>query len=113
MRLATASVAPNIVLFDKGGNEMKWLVFFDIEKDSVRQKIADFCLDKRLERVQYSVFLGDMNQTLAFDLAAQIRRRMGDHPGQVRFIPICDRDWKKTFRIQIGNYMGVKPSNGK
>lgn len=91
----------------------KWLVCYDIEDDRIRSKIADFCLDKGLERVQYSVFLGTMNKTLARELGAQIRRQMGKHPGQVRFVPICEKDWKDSFRVQVGDYMGEKPSDGE
>jgi len=92
---------------------MKWLVCYDIEKDSVRQKVADFCLDKGLERVQYSVFLGSMSRTHATDLAAQIRRKLGQNAGQVRFVPICERDWQQSFRVQVGQHMGEKPSEGQ
>lgn len=92
---------------------IKWLVCYDIEDDRVRQKVADFCLDKGLERIQYSVFLGSMTHTLARDLAAQIRAKMGRNEGQVRFIPVCDKDWRQSFRIQVGQHMGEKPSDGK
>ncbi|KAA0232341.1 MAG: CRISPR-associated endonuclease Cas2 [Armatimonadetes bacterium] len=92
---------------------MKWLVCYDIEKDSVRNKVADFCLDKGLERVQYSVFLGSMTRTLAKELGAQIRKRMGKNPGQVRFVPICEKDWRSSFRVQVGDHMGEKSSDDK
>jgi CRISPR-associated protein Cas2 len=88
---------------------MHWLVCYDIENDMVRKRVADFCLDKGLERVQYSVFLGRMNGTLARELSAQIRRKMGSHEGQVRFIPICVKDWEKSFKVQVGEHMGTDP----
>ncbi len=38
---------------------LTWVVY-DISKDRTRTKIADRCLDFGLQRVQKSVFLGDI-----------------------------------------------------
>lgn len=84
---------------------MRWIVCYDIPSDRARTKIADFCLDKGLTRMQYSVFVGAMSKTHALELAAQARRRLGRQPGQIRFIPVCSRDWSESFKIQVGPHL--------
>lgn len=88
---------------------VRWLVCYDIPNDQIRQRVADFCLDKGLERVQYSVFLGKMDSTLAYELAAQVRQKLGRNEGQVRFIPVCAKDWDRAFKVQVGVHLGTRP----
>jgi CRISPR-associated protein Cas2 len=80
---------------------MRWLVVYDIEKDGVRNKVADFCLDKGLERIQYSCFLGEMSRNLARDLAAKCRRKLGRTTGKILLTPICEKDLANQIEIQV------------
>ncbi len=88
---------------------MKWLVCYDIPNDRIRERVSDFCLDKGLQRVQFSIFLGNLSTTLAYELAAQVIRKLGRNEGQVRFIPVCDKDWDKSFKVQVGDHLGTTP----
>jgi CRISPR-associated protein Cas2 len=74
---------------------MTWLVVYDIEKDNIRERVADYCLDKGLTRIQYSCFLGEMVDAVATDLEALCRKKLGDAAGEVRFVPICEKDMKR------------------
>jgi len=42
---------------------MLYVVFYDISNDELRNKVASFLKKKGLSRVQYSVFLGDLNSS--------------------------------------------------
>ncbi|KAA0225666.1 CRISPR-associated endonuclease Cas2 [Fimbriimonadia bacterium ATM] len=79
---------------------MTWLVVYDIEDDRVRTKVADYCLDKGLERIQYSCFLGEMSRTLARELASKCKRKLGDKPGKIRLVPVCEKDLASQVRIE-------------
>lgn len=80
---------------------MKWIVVYDIESDRIRSRVADYCLDKGLERIQYSCFLGAMTNTLARELAAKCQKALGNEPGKVRLVPICEKDMANQIEIQV------------
>lgn len=78
-----------------------WLVVYDIEDDKIRGKVSDYCLDKGLERIQYSCFLGSMTRTRAKELAAKCQKKIGDSPAKVRFLPVCEKDLAKQIEIAV------------
>ena len=78
---------------------MKTLVVYDISNDRARTKIADFCLDYGLDRIQYSAFLGDLAQTHQEELILKIGGRLGDLPGKVQLFSICEKDWRQRLEI--------------
>lgn len=80
---------------------MTWIVVYDIESDRIRSRIADYCLDKGLERVQYSCFLGRMTNTLAKELAAKCAKALGKQPGKIRLVPICEKDLAGQIQIEV------------
>jgi len=80
---------------------MKCLVVYDIPDDKVRTKIADFCKDYGLLRIQYSAFLGDLNRNLQEEFMLKVKRKMGKKAGNVRLYPICDRDLRQVLEIDI------------
>jgi len=80
---------------------MKVLVIYDIPSDRVRAKVADLCLDYGLERIQYSAFLGDLRRTHQEELLMRVSKKLGKRPGDVRLVPICDKDW--AARIEVSN----------
>ncbi len=79
---------------------MQWFVIYDIEEDKIRAKVADYCLDKGLERIQYSCFLGEMSKTLAKELAAKCKKKLGKSPGKIRIVPICEKDLSSQIEIE-------------
>jgi CRISPR-associated protein Cas2 len=78
---------------------MKCLLAYDIPNDRVRTKVADFCLDYGLDRIQYSAFLGDLTRTHQEELILRIRERLGDAEGKVQLLVICEKDWRQRLEI--------------
>lgn len=78
---------------------MKCLLVYDIAHDQSRSKIADFCLDYGLDRVQYSSFVGDLARTHQEELMMKIGERLGSRPGKVQLFPVCDKDWRQRIEI--------------
>jgi len=76
---------------------MKCLLMYDIPDDRTRTKIADFCLDYGLDRIQYSSFLGDLARPHQEELVLKIKKRLGKKPGNVQLFPICDNDWRRRI----------------
>jgi CRISPR-associated protein Cas2 len=80
---------------------MHILLIYDIVNDNTRNKIADLCLDYGLDRVQYSSFEGSLRRTHQEELMLKIKKTLGKRPGDVRLIPICEKDLAQ--RLQIKN----------
>ncbi|MEZ4861180.1 MAG: CRISPR-associated endonuclease Cas2 [Caldilineaceae bacterium] len=81
---------------------MKCLLIYDIPDDSARAKIADFCLDYGLDRVQYSAFLGDLSTNHQEELMLKIEARLGKAAGRIDLFPICKQDWRGRLGISQG-----------
>jgi CRISPR-associated protein Cas2 len=78
---------------------VKTLLVYDIPHDGTRTKIADYCLDYGLDRIQYSAFMGDLNQTHQEELMARIEDRLGQRPGKIQLFAICEKDWRRRLEI--------------
>ena len=78
---------------------MKCLLVYDISNDRARTKIADFCLDYGLDRIQYSAFVGDLTRTHREELMLKIGDRLGDQSGKVQLFAICKTDWQQRLEI--------------
>lgn len=79
---------------------MKIILIYDISHDNTRNKIADLCLDYGLDRVQYSSFEGRLRRTHQEELMLKIKKKLGKRAGDVRLIPICEKDWTSRLEIQ-------------
>jgi len=78
---------------------MKTLLVYDIPDDRARTKIADFCLDYGLDRIQYSAFLGDLARTHQEELVLKIGERLGERAGKVQLFVMCEKDWRERLEI--------------
>jgi len=78
---------------------MRCLLIYDIPDDGKRTKIADICLDYGLDRIQFSAFLGELQQNLQQELMLKIKKTLGKRPGKVHLFPLCADDWKKQRTI--------------
>lgn len=81
---------------------MKCLLIYDIPNDSIRAKIADFCLDYGLDRVQYSAFLGDLSTNHQEELMLRIEEKLGKAAGRIALFPICKQDWRGRLTVEQG-----------
>ena len=73
-------------------DESLTMVVYDIEKDRIRNKIADICKDYGLKRIQFSAFQGPLSRNRREELFLKLSRRLGDAPGKILLIPICHKD---------------------
>jgi len=78
---------------------MKCLLVYDIPHDGTRTKIADFCLDYGLDRIQYSAFLGDLARTHQEELMLRAGERLGDQVGKIQLFVMCRTDWRQRLEI--------------
>ena len=78
---------------------MKCLLVYDIPNDRIRTKVADFCLDYGLDRIQLSAFLGDLARTHQEELLLKIKKQLGRRAGNVQLFPICEKDWRMRLVI--------------
>lgn len=72
---------------------MQTLIIYDIEEDKIRNKMAEFCKDYGLERIQYSAFLGDLNRNRREEIFMKLRKLLGKKKGNIQVIPICEKDF--------------------
>lgn len=84
---------------------MRCLLLYDITNDRIRTKIADACLDYGLDRVQYSVFAGDLSRNLQEELFLKATNLLGDEEGHVMLLPLCQKDW------QARSVQGCEPTS--
>ncbi|MCX7681270.1 MAG: CRISPR-associated endonuclease Cas2 [Anaerolineae bacterium] len=78
---------------------MKVVLVYDIPHDGTRTKIADFCLDYGLDRIQYSAFQGELSRTYQEELILKIGKQLGKREGKVHLFAICDKDWAQRLEI--------------
>lgn len=79
---------------------MKCLIIYDIPDDKIRTKVADFCLDYGLDRIQYSAFIGELSINHQEELMLKLRRRLGKAPGKIDLFPMCKEDWRNRISIE-------------
>jgi CRISPR-associated protein Cas2 len=79
---------------------MMILLIYDIPHDGTRTKIADLCLDYGLDRVQYSSFEGQLRRTHQEELMLKVKKVLGKREGDVRLIPVCEKDWLNRLSIK-------------
>lgn len=82
---------------------MHCFLIYDIEDDNRRKKIADACLDYGLDRIQYSVFYGDISRNLQQELFQLVRRILGKKEGRLLLIPVSQNEWRKRLRYEKGD----------
>lgn len=79
------------------------LVLYDIPTTRMRKRIADCCLDAGLERIQYSVFLGEGGRLLLRELTSRLKTTLGDEGGLVHVLPI-HRDQLELTQVLFNSW---------
>lgn len=74
-------------------------VMYDIPKNKTRTKIAKACLEAGIYRVQYSVFLGDLDKAQRRELQTKIEELMDEEVDSVYMFPMCDEDFRKCILL--------------
>ncbi|BFI75720.1 CRISPR-associated endonuclease Cas2 [Sulfurisphaera ohwakuensis] len=83
---------------------MLYIVFYDISDDGMRNRVADVLKKKGLVRVQYSVFIGDLNSARLKDVIASLRvlyRSNKEGRFSVMILPVTQAMFNQ--RIMIGD----------
>lgn len=70
-------------------------VMYDIIKDRTRNKIAKSCEKAGIYRVQYSVFLGELNNAQRKELQTIIEDLINKDEDSVYIFPMCNDDFNK------------------
>ncbi len=68
---------------------------YDIKKDRTRNKIAKLCEEAGIYRVQYSVFLGELNNAQRKELITSFVGLMNKDDDSIYIFPMCSDDFKK------------------
>ncbi|MEM2342364.1 MAG: CRISPR-associated endonuclease Cas2 [Candidatus Bathyarchaeia archaeon] len=71
---------------------MQTLVVYDIGDDEVRLRVSEACKRFGLARIQRSTFLGYLSSMRRKELAAALRRILGDADGNIQIFVICRAD---------------------
>lgn len=72
---------------------------YDIERDRIRHRISEVCLDYGLERIQFSVFRGKLNRNKREELLLKLTETLGDDPGKILIQPMCEDDFKSALEL--------------
>lgn len=71
-------------------------VLYDIEQDRARNRVARYCKQAGLYRVQYSVFLGTLNEHEKDTLELQIETEINPDKDKVYIFPMSKSELKST-----------------
>lgn len=75
--------------------ELTLFVFYDIEIDRIRNKIADVCKDYGLTRIQFSGFSGKLNKNKREELFLKLTNAVREGSGKILMLPLCGKDYKE------------------
>lgn len=71
-------------------------VLYDIENDRARTRVAKYCKQAGLYRVQYSVFLGMLNAEEKDVLELQIEQEINQQKDKVYIFPMSQVELRQT-----------------
>ena len=74
-------------------------VMYDIEKDKARTKVAKYCKQAGLYRVQYSVFLGTVNANEKDELQLKIAAEINEDKDKVYIFPMSKDELQSTILL--------------
>ncbi|NUM78828.1 CRISPR-associated endonuclease Cas2 [candidate division KSB1 bacterium] len=74
---------------------LTWVIY-DIVKDKPRTQVAKTCQRAGIMRVQYSVFLGDLNANEIDELGLKIKALIDEETDRVYIFPMCKEDFSKV-----------------
>lgn len=74
-------------------------VMYDVENDKARTRIAKYCKQAGLYRVQYSVFLGSLNKHEKDKLELQIEEEIDEETDSVYVFPMSKNELQDTVLL--------------
>lgn len=77
--------------------EITHFVFYDIEVDRIRNRIAEICKDFGLERIQFSGFSGRLRRNKREELFLKLTHAMKEGSGKILVLPVCEKDFRNIL----------------
>ncbi len=74
-------------------------VLYDIENDKARNKVAKYCKQAGLYRVQYSVFLGKINAERRDSLSLQIEEQIDEDSDKVYLFSMTKEELRQCIML--------------
>jgi len=74
-------------------------VLYDIENDKARNKVAKYCKQAGLYRVQYSVFLGKINAENRDSLSLQIEEEIDEEKDKIYLFTMTKKELKQCIML--------------
>ncbi|GJQ32041.1 MAG: hypothetical protein HBSAPP04_08800 [Ignavibacteriaceae bacterium] len=74
-------------------------VLYDIKNDRTRGKIAKACLQSGLNRVQYSCFVGNLDENEMDELQVRIEDLYNEDEDSVYIFPMSRKDFNQTVLL--------------
>jgi len=75
--------------------EVLTYVFYDIDNDKIRNRVASICKDYGLERIQFSGFIGYLSRNRREELAVKLRDAISSSTGKILIQPVCEKDFRQ------------------
>jgi CRISPR-associated protein Cas2 len=91
--------------------EIVTYVFYDIQEDRIRNRVANGCKNYGLERIQFSGFIGYLSKNKREELAIRLRDTLEKSNGKILIQPVCEKDFR-LYREFI-KYDETDPKEGK
>lgn len=76
------------------------MVIYDVSNDKERGKLAEICLDFGLERVQKSVFLGELGDSLRRKLILELREKIPQREFNLQIFELDKNSDKRRLIFQ-------------
>ncbi|GBC71638.1 CRISPR-associated endoribonuclease Cas2 [Candidatus Calditenuaceae archaeon HR02] len=67
-------------------------MIYDISSDNIRNEVSETCKNFGLSRIQKSAFMGILPPGRRKELAARLRKVLGESEGNIQIFVICDAD---------------------
>lgn len=80
----------------KKTEQLVWIIY-DISENRPRSRVAKYCKDAGLYRVQKSVFLGTIERNRLDELALTIQDEIDEESDKVYMFPMCEQDFHKVI----------------
>ncbi len=74
-------------------------VMYDISKNKVRSKVAKACQEAGIYRVQYSVFLGELDRAKRRELRTKIEELIDVEKDSIYIFPMCSDDFRQCVLL--------------
>jgi len=97
----------------KPAGYMLCFVMYDIEDDRIRKKIADYLIEKGLQRVQKSVFLGQLSQKSYQEIYHTMHALQAAYENEdtIMIVPVAEQDLR-SMRL-IGREIDIEITLGR